>query len=166
MWLLNAIFYILAFGAIAFLAYVASKYLGGKSKKVMSGKYISIIETVSLGLDKHIHLVKVEDQFVLIASTSKTIDFLTTLELKGFNENNSLTGNENGIFDFKSLLDKYVNAFKEKRSGKGSDKKNVYSSGDFTDSVKGSNVFKSNLGKLKDITGELYKKGKENGVDS
>ena len=166
MWM-DSIYFILAFGAIAFLTYVASKYFAGKTKRAMSGKYINIIETVSLGLDKHIHLVRVEDQFVLIASTAKTIEFLTNVKIEGFEEKEPLSSNTGNVFDFKSLFEKYVNSYKGKRSGKGSSKENIFaSSKSESTEMPEENVFKSNLNKMKEITGVMYKRGNEDGDGS
>ena len=63
------------------LAYVTTKYIGGKSKKASRGNYIQVIETVSLGIDKQLILVKVGEQYVLLSSSGKNIQFMTNINL-------------------------------------------------------------------------------------
>ncbi len=77
----EVILFLLGFGAILFLTYVTTRYLAGKSGKAMKGKHLSIVETISLGADKRIHLVKAGEKHILISSTSKSIEYLTELEI-------------------------------------------------------------------------------------
>ncbi len=157
---------LLAFGSILFLAVVFTKLVASKTKRSMGGKYISVVETLSIGMDKQIHLVKAGESFVLIASAGKTVTYLTTLELDTYDEENA-TGSTNNMFDFKSLFDKYIQAYKDKKTGKRVDKVGAVSSkeaDDITNTVEG-DVFKKNLQKLKTITRITRKQGKLDGDD-
>jgi flagellar biogenesis protein FliO len=157
---------LLAFASVLFLAYVVTRLIAGKTKKAMGSKYISIIDTINLGLDKHIHLIKVENQYLLIASFGKSIEFLTNVKIEDYNQEEDEKGNN--IFDFKSVLDKYVNVYKEKRSEKAAQKRKKASVQDIESKIEFTekSIFKSNVNKLRDITDDLYKKGREDGDDS
>lgn len=112
----QVLMFILVFGSVIFLAYVTTRYVANKTSKAMKGKHISIVETLSLGVDKKLHLVKVSDQYVLIASTSKNIELLTSIEIedtKGVNEEEST--NTQNTFDFKAFFEKYMNLYKNKK---------------------------------------------------
>jgi len=57
-----------------FLAYVTTKFIGTRTNKIVKGKYIKIIETVNLGFDSRLHLVKAGEEFVLISTCGKCPD--------------------------------------------------------------------------------------------
>jgi flagellar biogenesis protein FliO len=60
-----------------------------------------------LGTDKRLHLVKAGNGYVLIATTSKTVEFLTKVELDEEAAQETVPV-ENGFqFDFKSMFEKY-----------------------------------------------------------
>ncbi|NTV91580.1 MAG: flagellar biosynthetic protein FliO, partial [Clostridiales bacterium] len=105
----EVILFIVLFGAILFLAYVATKFVAGKSGKAMKGKHINVIETVSLGPDKRLHLIKAGNQYMLISSTSKQVQFLDRVDIPE-EEDESLAEGEtdNNIFEFRKFFDKYV----------------------------------------------------------
>jgi flagellar protein FliO/FliZ len=152
---------LLALGSILFLAYVTTKYIGKKSKKASRGNYIQVIETISLGMDKQLLLVKVAEQYVLISSSGKNIQFLTNINLDEYETQNS-TENYNGVFDFKGLYDKYVLGFKDKKNNKFAEKD--LSEDQFEPVEK--DTIKSNLSRLRNITGLMNTKGKKDGVEN
>ena len=47
----------------------------------MKGKHITVIETVSLGFDNKLHLVKVADEFILISCSGKNVQMLKTIDI-------------------------------------------------------------------------------------
>jgi len=61
-------------------AYFATKFIAKKGRTSMGSKNLKIVETVSLGLDKSLILVKAGKQFLLLGSTPKGINFLAELE--------------------------------------------------------------------------------------
>jgi len=143
----QAILFLLGFGSILFLAYVTTRYLAGKTNRALKGKYIQIIETVNLGLDKRIHLVKAGSQYVLLAATSKRIEFLTTVDIGEEAEKITEDSSPKNVFDFKAMFDKYINAYKSKKNSASlqeNEDKSTYTSKE--------SDFRANLGRLKTIT--------------
>ena len=69
------------FGSILFLAYFTTRFLGSKFENKAKGKYIRQVESVSLGPDRQLHLVKVSEQYMLIASSGKNIEFLSEVRV-------------------------------------------------------------------------------------
>lgn len=117
--ILKVILFFIGFSSLIFLTYVTTRYVGGKQSKAMKGKNISILETVALGMDKRIHLIKAGNQYVLVASTSKTIEFLTTVDLDENVMNQETVQKDNGnVLNFKSLLEKYMVLDKTKKENK------------------------------------------------
>jgi len=139
---------ILIFSSILFLAYIATRYLAGKAGKIANGKHINIIENVTLGKDRYLHLVKVENEFMLIASSGKGVELLSRVTVNNYAES---TDNMQSPFSFKSIFEKKINDYMQKnfaRSGK-DEYKNQNNS-------ENANIcltkFKSNLNKIRTIT--------------
>jgi flagellar protein FliO/FliZ len=61
-------------------AYFVTKYIAVKGFKASANKNLKIIETVSLGIDKSLLLVKVGEQYLLLGSTQKNISMLTAID--------------------------------------------------------------------------------------
>lgn len=80
---MNAFFsfivYLLILGSILFLAYVITRYIAMKAGRSLRGRNIKIIESVSLGIDRGLFLVKVGKQLFLLSSTNKGIELLTSV---------------------------------------------------------------------------------------
>jgi Flagellar biogenesis protein len=154
----EVILFLLGFGSILFLSYVTTRYLAGKTNKAMKGRHLNVIETLSLGTDKRIHLIRAGEQYILIASTSKSIEFLTTLDLDteiqpGVVEN----PNKNYSFDFKAIFEKYLTNYKNK--------KEETVKADISNPLAG-DKFRFNLYKLKDITQKINYQVKKDEVDN
>ncbi|MCX7922386.1 MAG: flagellar biosynthetic protein FliO [Clostridia bacterium] len=162
MWLLDMLFVLIVLVPILILAVLATKYLGGKAKNAMRGQHISIIETINLGLDKKIHLIKAGDQFVLVASTGKNMQFLTTVKLENYAEGTAESGNSSN-FDFKNVFEKYLQNFNGSKRNKSNSI--VNSSEELMESVE-VDVFKNNLNRLRTITAKANKIAKIDGDDN
>ncbi|NLI58995.1 MAG: flagellar biosynthetic protein FliO [Clostridium sp.] len=110
--LVSGIAFVLVFGSILFLAYVTTKYIGKRTGRVMKGKYVTVIETVSLGFDSKLYLVKVADEFILISSSGKNVQMLKTIEIN--EEKEDINENSSNIVNFKDFFQKCLNNFKMK----------------------------------------------------
>lgn len=152
----EAIGLLIGFGAFLFVVVVITKYIGGKANKSMRSRHINIVETVSIGLDKQLHLIRVGEQFLLIASSGKNIEFLSNIKLDEFNVEGSPENNT--IFDFKNMFEKYLQNFSRKKEN--GFEKNVNSK-DSGGTSEGERI-KSNLNRLRTINTGVEKQSKEN----
>jgi flagellar protein FliO/FliZ len=137
---------LIAFFALLFLTYVTTKYIGQRQLKTMKSKNISVVETVMLGADKRLHLVRAGNSYVLIATTSKTVEFLTTVELDEDVIKEETEETADPLFDFRAILEKYSGMYRTK-------KQKPAMSGDariHEDQQEGAG-FRSNLERLKTI---------------
>ena len=166
--------FMLVFGSIIFLAIVCTKLVAGNKKGSMKGRFINIIESVSLGVDKQIHLVKVDNQFVLIATAGKNVEFLTNVKMDGYTEP-EMSENSNNYFDFKLLFDKCIKLYKDKKSDRLQDEMNEIEEIEMGEKIiiktgknisKDGEVFKKNLSRLRQMTGGTYYQYGESGDDS
>lgn len=155
---LQIILFLLGFGSILFLTYVTTRYIAGKSSKALRGRNIQIVETVSLGLDKRIHLVKAGSQYILISSTSKHIEFLTNVNIEEAADKTPETPGIQNVFNFKELFDKYTSAYRNRNE-------NLTEKDDESANEAGTRKFRTNLGRLKSIiyrTDQVEKDGDDN----
>ena len=111
-------------------AYYVTKYLARKGLNPANNKNLKIIETVNLGIDKSILLVKVGEQYLLLGSTQKNITLLTAVEQEKLKISNTSEAYSN--LDGESI-ESYMNKLQD------GDKKT------------GMNSIKHNLNKLKSI---------------
>ena len=157
---LNVILYLAGFCALLFLTYVTTRYIGRKQANAMKSKNINVLETVMLGMDKRLHLVKAGNKFLLIATTSKSVVFLTTVDLEKSGEDVE-TGEEKEVsFDFKSIFEKYAGMYKIKKE------KDKYQEHDIPQGMAEEKRFKSNLSRLRTIVNKSHYQEKENGDDN
>lgn len=141
--------FVIVFGSILFLAYVTTKFIGNKSGRATKGKHINIVESVSLGLDLKLHLVKIGDEFVVISASGKNVQMLTKVNMNDYSEE-EMPSTQNS-FDFKEIFEKYIQNFKGKQNGK-VDLKSEEGKNSVND-----NSFRSNLVKLRNITSNFGK---------
>lgn len=144
---------------ILFLAYATTRFVAGRSAKAMNGRYIHIVETVSLGGEKRLHAVKAGDKYLLIASTSKSVEYLTDIPLE---EADALRDGEDSPetpFDFKGLIEKYVRGNKDKKQFK----PDSDGGEGITEDAEREPSIRRNIKRLRAITGSMEGQGRHNG---
>jgi len=99
------ILFILA--CVCFLAYVMTKFVGKKSMNIMKSKYMKVIDSLSMGFDRTIYLVKVGQQYVLMYSSTKGFEFICNIDSNMVNENMATETNSN-----ENSFSKYFDFFK------------------------------------------------------
>lgn len=85
-YIFKSFLFLLIFGSILFLAYITTKLVASKVNNTMKGKYISVVETINLGTDKKLYLVKVSNTFILLSSSGKKLEFLTVVPIEDYEE--------------------------------------------------------------------------------
>jgi flagellar protein FliO/FliZ len=154
----KALLYLIGFCALLFLTYVTTRYVGRKQINAMKSKNINVIETVMLGADKRLHLVKAGKDYLLIASTGKSVEFLSKVDLEEAVEQEETPPDIENRFEFKALFEKYADAY---RSNK--EKNKIKRENSTPQEIEEKSDFKSNLGRLKKVLNT--NRGKENGDD-
>lgn len=96
---------IITLGCVIFLAYVMTKFVGKKSMNMMKSKYMTVIDSLSMGFDRTIYLVKVGEQYVLMYSSTKGFEFICNVEASKIDpnsvqENNTQNKSFSKYFDF------------------------------------------------------------------
>jgi len=100
-------FAILAFAVVLALLLFTTKILAYKSKKMLSGNYMKIVESLSLGVANRIHLIKVDNEFFIISATNKHVNFLSKVNIEDYAEQ-EVKNPIPDVNDFKAVFKKYV----------------------------------------------------------
>ena len=98
---------VLAFIVVMLALLITTKYLAYKSKKMLKGNYMHIVETLSLGLNNRLHLIKVDNEFFIISATNKNVEFLARVNIKDYEEE-EIKNPISEVIDFKLVLKKYI----------------------------------------------------------
>ncbi len=153
---------ILAFIVVILILLLTTKYLAYKSKKMMKGNHMHVVESLSLGVNIRLHLIKVDKEFFIISSTNKSVEFLARVNIDNYEEE-VIKNPISEVIDFKSVLKKYVGGF---NSGSHEEKgREPYQAdretGNTGEIVNDDVMFKKNLEKLKNLTNSGDDEGRE-----
>jgi len=102
----------LIFVSILFLTYITTKYIGRNAGKVAKGKHLHIIETICLGKDKYLYLIKAGNDHILVSSSNKGIDMLGNIDMDidvSVETAVERTEQEFPLGSFKGVFGKYLN---------------------------------------------------------
>lgn len=147
--------YILIFGSILFLAYVAARFVGKKTLASMQSKHMQLVEQISLGLDKRLILVRVGTEYFLFLSGKKEFRQVAKVKLdkeaeQAINEGESKTGVG---FDFHQIYSRYISGYNDKRQNQFKSKtKDVEKKHDKRE------IIKENIQKLEHLREKSYDK--------
>ena len=114
--IIQLIGYILIFGAILYLAYIAARLVGKKISASMQSKHMQVVEQISIGLDKRLLLVRVGSEHFLFLCGKREFKQVARVKL---DEEETLeqaveSGTEQLGFNFRQIFDKYVHRQNEK----------------------------------------------------
>ncbi|WP_034847032.1 flagellar biosynthetic protein FliO [Ruminiclostridium josui] len=149
---------ILAFIVVMVLLLLTTRYLAYKSKKILKGNYMQIIETLNLGINNRIHLVKVANEFFLVAASNKNVEFLSKVSINDYQEQ-EIKNPISEVVDFKSILKKYTNGL----TFGAKTKEKVSEPSQHENESENNAVFRSNLEKLKNLSNSMNNHRRENG---
>lgn len=149
---------LLAFLVVMAILLITTRYLAYKSKKMLKGNYMQIIESLSLGLNNRLHLVKVDKEFFIISASNKNVEFLARVNISDFEEE-EVKNPLSEVIDFKSILKKYISGISFANTAAAKDVKAQKAdmdgpSGDIATESQNV-VFKNNLEKLKNLTNSM-----------
>ncbi len=149
---------LLAFLVVMAILLVTTRYLAYKSKKMMKGNYMQIIESLSLGVNNRLHLVKVDKEFFIISASNKNVEFLARVNISDFEEE-EVKNPISEVIDFKSILKKYISGISFKNTAAAKDFKaqnaEMERPSDNVVSQSENVVFRGNLERLKNLTNSM-----------
>ncbi len=99
--------FIIAFAFVIGAAWFSTRIISGKMNSVMKGRYLSIIESISLGTDKRIVLIRAGSKYLLLSLAGKNLQMLCEIDIDE-------AGTEERSKDFKYNLNRIKEIIKEK----------------------------------------------------
>lgn len=149
---------ILAFIVVMVLLLLTTRYLAYKSKKMLKGNYMQIIETLNLGTSNRIHLIKIDKEFFIVAASNKNVEFLSKVSINDYQEQ-EIKNPISEVVDFTAILKKYTNGLSFGSKAKEKVPEPSQNENDNKNNV----VFRSNLEKLKNLSNSMNNHRSENG---
>ncbi|OPX44578.1 flagellar biosynthesis protein, FliO [Ruminiclostridium hungatei] len=148
---------LLAFVVVMAILLLTTKYLTYKSKKMMKGNHMQIVESLSLGVNSRLHLVKVDREFLILSATNKSVEFLARVNISDYEEE-EIKNPISEVMDFKVILKKYISGFNfGNSSAAGNSKTEETAAGPKPEeaALTDNHKFKNNLERLKNITNSM-----------
>lgn len=121
--ILKLIYLIIIFLIILGASYYLSKYIAKKNSR--KNRLMKLVETLSLGYDKNIHIIKIGEVFFLVSSTQKGINLLDKLSKEEIDKQmlfNRETLDEDGQ-QFRDYIDEFT--YKDIRGYESNIRKNI-----------------------------------------
>ncbi|NMB32952.1 MAG: flagellar biosynthetic protein FliO [Clostridium sp.] len=153
----SAILFIVVFGFILLLAYITTKFVGTRTSRIAKGKHIDIIETISLGFDSRLHLIKAGEEYVLISTSGKNTRLLTRVNMGDYSPKEN--EKEMSHFNFKDIFEKCF------RGSKNRTEKDFYLKENEKKIDPRQGVFSNNLKKLQEIAAQISVHNTEHGEE-
>jgi flagellar protein FliO/FliZ len=98
----KTIYYLIMFGIILAAAFYVTKYLAKKGMVRGKTRNMKLIESMPLGVDRSLHLVKVGSQYFLLGSASKSLFMISELDHEKLFEEELKDAIDIKEFDFES----------------------------------------------------------------
>lgn len=156
---------ILAFIVVILILLFTTKYLTYKSRKMMKGNHMHIVESLGLGVNSRLLLVKVDKEFFILSATNKNVEFLARVNIDNYEEQ-EIKNPISEVIDFKSVLGKYMAGLnftgKSRKSADSAENKMGNNTVSADEIVTDDAMFKKNLKKLKNLTNSINDEGREN----
>jgi flagellar protein FliO/FliZ len=108
------IVFIIVFMCVIFIAYISTKFIGKKTLKTMKSKNMQIVDSISIGMDKILYLIKAGNKCFVISVCGKSVTFLTNVDLEGIEINNNEEETSNSTNKFLKYLDESISKIKNK----------------------------------------------------
>lgn len=106
----SMLFYVVIMVAVLLAAYFTTKYLSGKTRRIIKSKHIIVIDRMGIAKDKSLLLAKVGDKCLLIGVTNQSINSLGEVNLGDIAEAENEPVSQSGTGPFSKLTQILSNA--------------------------------------------------------
>jgi len=108
---------LIVFAAVLFLAWLTTKLLGKRMTGSVKNKNMRIGETLPIGMDRCLYLIRVGKKYFLFHGSRKHLEMVSEIELDEEAIENLENAPENSkVFDFKRIFDTYSGLTRDKSS--------------------------------------------------
>ena len=143
---------LIIFAAVLFVAWLTTKLLGKKLAGTSKNKNMKIVETLQIGMDRCLYLIRVGNKYFLFHASRKSLEMVSEIVLDSEAiENQEENGKTTNVFDFKRIFESYSGLTKREKISE--NKETTIKSDEADDAVKKpASTLLSNIGKLQKIT--------------
>jgi flagellar biosynthetic protein FliO len=103
-------FYVVVLAAVLIGAYFTTRFISGKSRKLLKSRYIHVLDRMALGKDKNVVLIEVGEQTLLIGVTNQSINNLGQIDSEALKAVKEQTQNKESKGFAQQLRDFLTNA--------------------------------------------------------
>lgn len=109
--------YVLIFGAILYLAYIAARLVGRKTSASMQSRHMQVIEQISVGLDRRLLLIRVGSEYFVFLYGKKEFKQVARVNLdkEEIQEQAEGKSTDSPVFDFRQIFDRAARIQKDKK---------------------------------------------------
>ncbi len=146
--------YVLIFGSILYLAYIAARVVGKKTSASMQSRHMQVIEQISLGLDRRLLLIRVGSEYFVFLCGKKEFKQVARVNLdkEEIQEQAEEKSTDSPVFDFRQIFDKVARSQKDHKERMKKTREN-----DEADVPK-KDVLQNNIRKLEQMREKSYDK--------
>jgi len=72
---------LIIFSAVLFIAWLTTRLLGRKMAGASKNRLMSVVETLQVGLDRYLYLIKAGDRFFLFYNTRKGMELVSEIKI-------------------------------------------------------------------------------------
>ncbi|NMA65509.1 MAG: flagellar biosynthetic protein FliO [Clostridiaceae bacterium] len=116
---------LLAFAFVLLLCYYTTKLLGKKLSGSIKNKSMKIIETLPMGLDRCLYLIRAGNKHFLFYSSKRELNLVSEIDLD--DEAEETVNNQEPAFSFKSIFRDYSGLSKNSENDSGTSQKDIHS---------------------------------------
>jgi len=108
---------LIIFAAVLFLAWLTTRLLGRKMTGTSKNKLLGVVETLPVGLDRYLYLVRAGNRYFLFFASRKNMEYVSEIEIDEEALASGAEQEENGGFGFCRIFELYSGLTgKEKRA--------------------------------------------------
>jgi len=146
--------YVLIFGAILYLAYIAARLVGKKTSASMQSKHMQVVEQISLGLDRRLLLIRVGSEYFVFLCGKKEFRQVARVNLdkEEIQEQAEEKSTDSPVFDFRQIFERVTRSQKEKKEQMKDHQENDEAN------VPEKHVLRRNIRKLEQLREQSYDK--------
>lgn len=139
--------YVLIFGAILYLAYIAARLVGKKTSASIQSRNMQVVEQISLGLDRRLLLIRVGSEYFVFLCGKKEFKQVARVNLDKdeIQEQEEVKSTDSPVFDFRQIFERVTRIPKDKREQMKNPQQNDEAN------VPEKNVVRSNIRKLEQM---------------
>lgn len=146
--------YVLIFGAILYLAYIAARLVGKKTSASMQSRNMQVVEQISLGLDRRLLLIRVGSEYFVFLCGKKEFRQVARVNLdkEEIQEQAEEKSTDSPVFDFRQIFERVTRSQKEKKEQMKDHQENDEAN------VPEKHVLRRNIRKLEQLREQSYDK--------